>query len=130
MNFIEKTIRLQHTDATGFLFFAAQQTIVLEALEEKVPMREWILEKPYALPVVEVYSLYKKGLTIGDRITISLSLVEIKEKSFTWKGTLFDEKKEVAGEVRFTHVSIDRQTRLPIPLPEDVREKINSLGIL
>lgn len=130
MIFYERTVRLADTDATGFLFFTAQQAFVVEAIEELIPIKELIHKRDYALPIVEVHSLYKRGITVGDRVRISLQIQEIKEKSFTWHSILYDLGGQIVGEVTITHVAINRQTREAIPLPAEIGEQIKSLGIL
>ncbi|MBM3201050.1 MAG: hypothetical protein FJZ56_01410 [Chlamydiae bacterium] len=125
----ERTVRLKDTDATGFLYFTAQQDFVVEAIEEAFSIQE-LLQKEYALPIVMVKSIYKKPLRVNDTIFVHLKVEQTKEKSLTWKGVIKDEKHEYVGEVDITQVCIDRQTRLTIPLPEEVMEKINSFGIL
>jgi acyl-CoA thioesterase FadM len=127
MIFQERTVHLIDTDATGFLYFTSQQVFVVELIEELFPMRELIFKRCYALPIVEAYSVYKKSLTVGDKVRISLQISEIKEKSFKWHSIIYDQKDQIAGEVELTHVAIDRETREAIPLPLEVIDVLTRL---
>jgi 1,4-dihydroxy-2-naphthoyl-CoA hydrolase len=117
------TIHLRATDATGVLYFAEQFRLALEAMEEYLTQAglslNTLLKGNFLMPIVHAEADYFSPLEVGDGIAISLEVGKIGTSSFTlqYKFVLRGENKEV-GTVSITHVTVDKETRKKVPLPE------------
>ena len=128
-------IKLHDTDAAGILFFSHQFEIVHDAYEALLEyigfgFAELIRNKDYFLPIVHAESDYKMPLFVGDLIEIQVIVEKVGETSFTFGYKLLDTKQELVGTARTVHVTIDKKTRQKIPLPKDMRAKIDALYTL
>ena len=120
-------IRLQHTDATGVLFFPVQFQLAMETLEEFLVSRGFSLKalfsSSYFFPVVHSEADYLSPLMVGDDFDMTLNVVKIGTSSVTFHYTLHNVSREsMAGRVEVVHVLVDKQTRAPIPLPNFLRD--------
>jgi len=125
-------IKLHQTDAAGLLFFSHQFEIIhdaYEALLESIGFgfASLIREKDFFLPIVHAESDYKKPLFVGDLIEILISVEQVGKTSFTFAYKLQNTKQEIVGMARTIHVTMDKKTQKKIPLPRDMREKIEQL---
>lgn len=128
----QNKIKLHDTDAAGILFFSHQFEMVhdaYEALLEKIGLgfAELIHHKPYFLPIVHAESDYKMPLTVGDVIEIQVKVVDVGTTSFTFAYRILNAKGELVGTAKTVHVTIDKKTRAKIPLPREMRDKIEAL---
>jgi len=125
-------IKLHETDAAGVLFFSNQFKIVhdaYEALLESIGFgfAEIIKSKNFFLPIVHTESDYKSPLFVGDVVEIQVAVENIGKSSFTLAYKLMDCKQKTVGTARTVHVSVDKNSYKKIPLPKDLREKIEEL---
>ena len=120
-------VRLEHTDATGFLYFPKQFTLALEAFDEmlsfyKLNIQNLLYNSDISYPVVHAVSDYSSPLRAGDRITFLISTNKIGNSSFELLYTIMDnEREKEAGRVQITQVAIEIKTRNPVTLPEEIR---------
>lgn len=128
--FIYKTqIRLHDTDAAGILFFANQFKIIHDAYElllEKFGFSfpQMLKGDKYFLPIVHAESTYKKRLSVGDKIVVSIKVEHIGTTSFSFVYEIHNEKKEVVGTAKTVHVTIDAQSTKKTPLPPKIRRAL------
>ena len=125
-------IKLHDTDAAGILFFSHQFEIVHDAYEALLEhigfgFAELIRHKEFFLPIVHAESDYKMPLFVGDLIEIQVIVEKVGETSFTFAYKLLNTQQQLVGTARTVHVTIDKKTRQKIPLPPDMRAKINGL---
>ena len=131
--FIYQTkIKLHETDAAGVLFFSNQLRIVHDAYESLLErigfgFTKLINEKDFFLPIVHSESDYKTSLSAGDLVEIQTMVAHVGKTSFTLAHKLVDATRTIVGTVRTVHVSIDKKTRQKIPLPGDLRAKMEEL---
>ena len=128
-------IKLHDTDAAGILFFSHQFEIVHDAYEALLEhigfgFAELIRNKDYFLPIVHAESDYKMPLFVGDLIEIQVIVEKVGDTSFIFSYKLLNTKQELVGTARTVHVTIDKNTRKKIPLPPDMRAKIDALYAL
>src|SRR5437899_3235256 len=120
-------IRLQHTDATGVLFFPVQFQFAMEALEEFLIYKGFPLKtffsSAYFFPVVHAEADYLGPLMIGDDVDIAVNVVKIGNSSVTFHYTLQNVSRGLrAGRVEVVHVLVDKEKRTSIPLPSFLKE--------
>ena len=125
-------IKLHDTDAAGILFFSHQFEIVHDAYEsllEKLGVGFPVLirKKKYFLPIVHAEADYKMPLFVGDLIEIQVTVESIGQTSFTFAYSLLNTRQQVVGTARTVHVTIDKKSHQKIPLPSDMRAKIQDL---
>lgn len=122
-------IKMHHTDAAGRLFFGHQFAIAHEAYESflehiGIPFAEILKTKDYFLPIVHAEADYTKPLFVGDLIEIRLTVINIGETSFELIYDLKDTKGQLVGAVSTTHVTVDNKTQKKMPIPKELREKL------
>jgi 1,4-dihydroxy-2-naphthoyl-CoA hydrolase len=125
-------IKLHETDAAGLLFFSNQFKIIHDAYEslletQGVGFAELLRNKPYFLPIVHAESDYKNPLFVGDVVEIKVKVEHVGTTSFTFAYTLTDHKGILVGTAKTVHVTIDKKTQQKIPLPPEMRSKIEAL---
>jgi len=118
-------VRVHDTDAAGAVFFAnyfRMAHAAYEALMKSIGcgLDKIINQSDFLLPVVHAEADYKKGLCLGDELTISLK-AEVGKSSFVISYQFTDGLGNVAAELKTVHASIDRGTRKTIPIPEDIK---------
>lgn len=116
-----RTIPLRSTDAAGVLFFAEQLGLVHDVYEELLadsgwPVRRFLDEGEAALPIVKAETELLLPLRVGDEVTITLSLAERGDRSFTLAHALRRGEQE-AGRGRTVHVWLDRKSGRAAPIP-------------
>ncbi len=125
-------IKLHDTDAAGLLFFSHQFELIhdaYEALLENIGFgfAELIKNKNYFLPIVHAESDYKLPLFVGDLIEIQVTVEKVGNTSFTFAYKLLNAKQQLVGTARTVHVTMDKATKKKIPLPKEMRVKIDDL---
>jgi 1,4-dihydroxy-2-naphthoyl-CoA hydrolase len=125
-------IKLHQTDAAGLLFFSHQFEIVhdaYEALLERIGFgfAELIRHKPFFLPIVHAEADYKLPLFVGDTLEVQVRVADVGETSFTFEYKLLNAKQELVGTARTVHVTMDKAAKKKIPLPAEMRKKIEQL---
>ena len=77
---------------------------------------------------VEQHIAYKRELIAGDMITVRSGILEMKEKSIRFFHEMRnDETDEIAAVTVLTGVQIDHQSRRSSPLPQEIRDRAQSL---
>lgn len=123
----ELTVKIHDTDATGVIFFAHQfrwAHDVCEAfMNEQGYDFEYLVKKAsFFLPMVHADADYYAPLRAGDRLIASMTIERMGKTSFTYHCLFKRPNGEKVGCVRHTHVSVDKETREKIPLPDVVRK--------
>ena len=125
-------IKLHETDAAGLLFFSHQFKLVHDAYESLLEQigfgfAKLIRNKDFFLPIVHAEADFKAPLFVGDIIEIQVRVDQIGETSFTFAYQLFNSSQTLVGEAKTIHVTMDKKTQQKIPLPKDLRSKIEEL---
>jgi len=126
------TIKLHETDAAGLLFFSNQFKLIHDAYETLLEeigfgFGELIRSKDYFLPIIHAQADYKRPVFVGDILEIQVRVTDVGETSFTFEYDLLNASKEVVGTAKTVHVTMNQATNQKIPLPNDMRLKIESL---
>ncbi|MFB9172414.1 acyl-CoA thioesterase [Roseibium salinum] len=78
--------------------------------------------------VVETGCHYFAELTFPQVVTAGLRIESLGSSSAVFRVGLFSgDALETAAHGRFVHVHVDRETRRPVPIPEEKREVLNAL---
>ncbi len=132
MYIYQTKIHLHETDAAGLLFFGEQFKLMhdaYESLSETIgySFAALIRERDFFLPIVHAEADYKKPLFVGELLEIQVILHKIGQTSFQFKYKLLDTKQNLVGSGRTVHVTMDKKTKTKIPLPKELREKVQGL---
>ena len=125
-------IKLHETDAAGLLFFGNQLKIVHDAYESLLEIigfgfAQLIREKDFFLPIVHCEADYKLPLFVGDLLEIQVRVEKVGKTSFTFSYELINSAHKLVGRAQTVHVTMNKKTQKKIPLPSDLRSKIEDL---
>ncbi|MBU0743298.1 acyl-CoA thioesterase [bacterium] len=126
------TVRLRDTDAAGVIYFTSLLVFAHETFERYLdacerPLGRQLAEDDDLLPIVHCEADYRRGVTVGDRLTVEMAVDAIGESSFTLAYTLRRNGDEV-GRCRIVHASLGRRSLLSVPLPAVVRDHLRELS--
>jgi acyl-CoA thioester hydrolase len=77
---------------------------------------------------VESGCRFDASLSFPGRVTAGLRVAKLGRSSVRYEIGLFDAGgSELAAEGYFVHVFVDRRTRRPVPIPEDLRDALTRL---
>ncbi|MBD8894322.1 acyl-CoA thioesterase [Roseibium litorale] len=83
---------------------------------------------PTVFLVVETGCHYFSELIFPETIRAGIRIERIGSSSVVYQIGLFqDGKEKPAAQGRFVHVHVGRETRRPIPIPAEMRDKLNLL---
>ena len=124
-------VRLKDTDATGVLYFTEQFRMALEAFEEFLKERGFslkqLLDSSYLMPIVHAEGDYFAPLIVGDELEISLKVAKLGTSSVTLECSFYDPHRKMdVGKVRIVHVVVDKEKRIPLPIPNFLRMILES----
>lgn len=96
----------------------------------------WLIEASgcdiRALPavglVVETGCRYFAELRFPEVVTAGLALEKLGTSSAVYRLALFGAAEEPAAVGRFVHVYVDRDTRRPVPVPDEIRAALARLA--
>ena len=122
-------IKLHDTDAAGILFFANQFKMVHDVYElwlERIGygLRDRIEKKDFYLPIIHAAADFKKPLSVGDAVEITLKVGQIRKTSFNLHYELTGSDGTLVGKALTVHVTTDPVTMRKIELPDAFRTRI------
>lgn len=133
--FIKKEkVRFQHVDYAGIVFyprFLEMLNCLVEDFYEEVLLQPFKnIHKTGGVPTVDLKIQFKKAARLGDELTKSLWLKEIKNSSMLC-GFRFEHEDGATcleGEVTLVRVDFtdDRQGIKASPFPEEMRQKLEA----
>ncbi len=123
------SVKLQHTDAAGLLFFANQLVFAHEAYEtfmEKigVSFKSVLNRESYLIPIVHAEADFVKPLSVGDEIKVSLRVASMGDSSFVLEYSIEKSSGERVGSCQTVHVTISKSEKKKIALPCELREAL------
>ena len=119
-----RVIRVKDTDITGFIYFANQLQIALEAFEELLrvssySLKEMISGSDYLLPIVHTEADFFSPISVGDEIQVKLKFNKIGSTSFSYLAELNKGSIEV-GRVTIVHVVYSKSEKKSVPIPNEL----------
>ena len=125
------TIRLHHTDATGFIYFPNYFALATECFESfldtSLPLASLLKDGKLNLPVVHAVVDCKIPLSVCDPITIEMILCKSGTTSFTLGFDFKLDNGKVAACVEIVHVAVDKKTGLPVAIPEALHALLKTI---
>jgi len=134
MHRFEMTVRLQHTDAAGVVFFARFFEIVHLAFEDFLdalghPLPQDLALADVAYPIVHASADYRAPLRLGQRIVVEVSVAEVKSRSFSLEYAILLPDGTQTARARTVHVAVDGNVRGHwAELPADLRAALEASG--
>ena len=125
-------IKLHETDAAGLLFFSNQFKIIHDAYEGMLEsigfgFAQLIPNMNFFLPIVHSEADYKIPLFVGDLLEIQVTVANVGKTSFTLSYALLNASQKIIGTAQTVHVATDKTTRKKIPIPTELRSKLEIL---
>ncbi|MBE7638617.1 acyl-CoA thioesterase [Sneathiella sp. P13V-1] len=80
--------------------------------------------------VVETQCRYARSIVFPDTVHAGLRISHMGNSSVKYELGLFKEDEtEASAEGHFIHVYVDRETNRPVPVPDNMREVLQSIAI-
>lgn len=80
--------------------------------------------------VIETQCNYFAPLAFPDRITIGIRVAKLGNSSVRYEvGVFREDEEEVAAQGHFVHVYVSRDTRRPVPIPDNMRALLQSIQV-
>jgi acyl-CoA thioester hydrolase len=78
--------------------------------------------------VVETQCRYASAIAFPDRVTAGVRVAQLGRSSVRYEVGLFKNDEDAAsGQGHFVHVYVDRDSRRPVPTPDDLRAMLEGL---
>jgi acyl-CoA thioester hydrolase/1,4-dihydroxy-2-naphthoyl-CoA hydrolase len=126
----QKKVRVpfSRVDAAGIVFFAHYFTVAHDAYEEFLrelgyPWEVWFENGSWLAPLRHVECDYFKPLVGGKEYTLEISVAKIGNTSYEMRYVYLD-GTEPQAETRHVHAFMDRNTKKKMPIPDDIRGKL------
>lgn len=121
-------VRMHDTDMAGIIFFANQFRFAHDALEdfaasEGLSFDTVFHDKHFVFVIVHAEADYLAPLKVGDPLTVHLQIERVGTSSFTLLYQIYRDKTLV-GTAKTVHVTLHNKTRKTIPIPDELREKL------
>jgi acyl-CoA thioester hydrolase len=85
-----------------------------------------IEEEGYFLPVLEVWTKYKKPAHYDDLLTVETEVKNLKKASLEFHYTVKSKNGDINAEGTTKHALINREGKI-VPFPSEIREKLLTL---
>lgn len=123
-------VRMNDTDMAGILYFANQFRFVHDAWEdlvesENMSFQKVLKDEKFLFVIVHVEADYLAPLNIGDPLEIHVEVEKIGTSSFTLCYHIYKKNKILVGRAKTVHVTIDKNTRNKIEIPEHLKKLLH-----
>jgi len=127
----DATIRLQHVDGAGIVYFARFYELAHAAYEEFLDALGHSLPADLAradviLPIVHSSSDYRALLRMGDRVRIEVWVREVKSRTFTLGYRFVRADGAEAAVLTTVHVAVDPRTGKATQLPAALAQALGA----
>ncbi|MCP4639832.1 MAG: acyl-CoA thioesterase [bacterium] len=127
----EAVITLRDADAGGVLFFARYLALAHDAYEaflreRGVGFAQMLDDGEIIIPIVHAESDHRAPCRVGETVTISLTVAEVRRRSFTVTYEFHTSSGELACTAKTIHVVVDLQKKRAIPLPDHIASALTS----
>ena len=125
------TVRMFNTDAAGISFFASgflySHQCYEAFMEEHLSLGKMLDDGKYILPIVHAEADYKISLKLSQKITVQMSLDQIKRTSFAFNYTILNPDGNEAITIKHVHAVVDTKKQKPIRIPAELKEIFEQL---
>ena len=127
---LNTTVKLQHTDAAGLLFFANYFMIIHSAYEDLLEsvglsMDYFIHKADYLVLLAHAEADYKMPLFLGQKMSVELKIEKIGHTSFVVSYSIKNDKNQVTATAKTVHVAADKKTMHKIPIPTELNAALS-----
>ena len=105
-------------------------SFVLFTMHEELSFDHIFTSESYAFVIVHAEADYFTPLKAGDEIEIELFVEKIGNTSFTIAYKIYKSDKTLAGSAKTVHVTVNRETRKKIPIPEKLITSLEKYGLV
>ena len=123
------TAQVHDTDAAGVIYFAnfyrmAHSTY--ETFMESIGFSiRYFLDQADTIPlIVHSEADYKKSVRTGDKLTVELKVEKVGSSSYVLAYKIFNDADEIVASLKTVHVSVDKEKRTKVPLPEKFKDPL------
>lgn len=125
----QNSVTLPDSDAAGILFFGNYYKlahVIYEDFMDEIgySLKYIIDESDILILIVHSEADYKKSLELGDRYDLTLQVKKIGGTSFELAYSFVDESENTIADLKTVHVVIDKKSKKPIRIPDDLKEKL------
>jgi len=124
---IQVRVRYAETDNMGYVYYANYLEYFEMARTEYIRKRgksyKEIEEEGFLLPVIEVWTKYKKPARYDDLLTIETEVISIGKASIRFNYFVRNEAGEILTEGETKHALVNKEGNI-IPFPEEIRQKL------
>ena len=129
------TVRFQHVDAAGILYFSRAFELCHEALEELLEasgyaLNDVLTKGEWVMPIVHASGDYRTPMRLGEKIRIGVSVESSGGSSLTFNYRMEDLNQKIRAEVKLVHVVLNATTFKSRPVPPDFLDALQGLGVL
>ncbi len=119
-------VRMHDTDMAGILYFPRQFRFCHDALEDLVEEEGFSFDKvfhsgDFVFVIVHAESDYYAPVRVGDKLEVHTSVEHIGSSSFSVKYNIFTANKTLIGSAKTVHVTLSRDSREKISIPDGFR---------
>lgn len=132
MTFIKPyIIRLSHCDPTGYVFYPHYFHIFNALVEDwfyeglEIPFDELLMQRQLALPSVKLETTFLKPTKMGETVDFWLTVSHLGRSSIRFTMGV-DKDGEHRVRMNRVIVCVDQRTGKAVPVPGDLREKIQA----
>ena len=123
------TVKLNHTDAAGVIFYGRLFELGQEVVENYLNsigfgIGEMLRSKDFITPVVHCDADYTLPMRVGDVIKINISMEKIGGSSFTTFYEFLNEEGHLCAKAHTTNVTIRKNTGKTIPIHPEMRAEM------
>lgn len=130
--FHEMQTRWKDNDIYGHVnnveYYSYFDTAVAAFLVSKLGL--YFKSSPVIAYVIETGCTYFESLAFPDRIKVGVRIVKLGNSSVRYEIAVFKNDDPLAcAQGHFVHVYVDRATDKPTPIPNDVRQAMQSIAV-
>ncbi len=129
----EDNVRINFFDVDpgGILFFGNYFRYAHAAFEKMMEefnfQRDYFQDEFYAIPIVHTEADYFAPVRFGEKIKIVIKLEAVKNSSFVLNYEFVDKLNNKRALLKTVHVMINKSKIEKVNIPDELREKLNSL---
>jgi len=129
---VSKTrINFFDADAAGVMFYGKVFELCHSAFESFIASQNkyqgYFFSNEFAFPIVHTEASYFSPLIPGEEIEIEISLIEIKNSSFSLLYQIKKQSGKIAAEIKTVTVSVEKNKWQKISLPPFIIDLLNYL---
>ena len=115
-------------DPAGIIFYANLFRFTHSAYEDMMRSfeleRNFFFDRDYVLPIIHAEADYIKPIKVGEIITASIVVSQLKDSSFELSYTFTGSNDDIRAKAKTVHVCVDKKSFVKSNLPQDFYDKL------